>query len=107
MLSHDVDNENFLLDGIFVTQSARNSGIGQKLLSAVRREAAIRGYATVRLDVADSNERAKALYEREGFVESSFEKAVLLSPFFGFKRVTKMIGPALFEDTRNQAACSN
>jgi len=46
-------------------------GVGSALLDAVAREAQARGLKEVRLDVIDSNPRAKALYTRKGFAEHS------------------------------------
>jgi len=95
LLERDIDNTNFLMDGIFVTEAARGQGIGQKLLEAVRREAATRGYVSVRLDVIDTNPRAKALYLRNGFVEGETMQLGILSGLFGFQAATQMTAPAL------------
>ncbi|MGL4320954.1 MAG: GNAT family N-acetyltransferase, partial [Paracoccaceae bacterium] len=67
LLVRDVDNERFLLDGLCVAPGAQGQGVGTALLDAVAIEAEARGYRAVRLDVVDTNPRAKALYEREGF----------------------------------------
>lgn len=95
LLERDIDNTNFLMDGIFVTEVARGRGIGQKLLDAVRQEAGRRGYSTVRLDVIDTNPRAKALYLRNGFEEGETQELGILSGLFGFKSATQMVAPAL------------
>ncbi len=91
MLQREVDNKNFLLDGICVAKEARGMGIGTALLDAICDEARMRGYQGVRLDVIDSNFRAKALYERRGFRETKTDKLGLLRHVFGFAGSTTMV----------------
>jgi len=55
------------LDGLAVAKAARGQGIGTRLLAAVCDHAKALGKSFVRLDVIDTNPRARALYEREGF----------------------------------------
>jgi ribosomal protein S18 acetylase RimI-like enzyme len=66
-LPHDVDNKRFLLDGLVVHPRVRGQGIGGALLDAIFAEAELRGYDSIRLEVAAANPRARALYERTGF----------------------------------------
>lgn len=68
LLGGDSDSERFLIDGLCVRTDARGRGIGSALLAAICDEGRARGYASVRLDVVDTNPRARALYERRGFV---------------------------------------
>ncbi|WP_281984324.1 GNAT family N-acetyltransferase [Thalassorhabdomicrobium marinisediminis] len=91
LLERDVENERFLLDGIFVRPAARGQGVGRALLEATYAEAAQRGYKEVRLDVADSNPRARALYEREGFVALDEHHLGPLRHVFGFNSATTMV----------------
>ena len=91
LLERDTENERFLMDGIFVAPKARACGIGTALLDAVCDEAATRGYAEVRLDVIDTNPRAKALYKREGFVEIDTQQLGPLRWVFGFASATTMV----------------
>ncbi|MDQ2066307.1 GNAT family N-acetyltransferase [Xinfangfangia sp. CPCC 101601] len=93
LLAHEVDNENFLIDGIAVTRAARGQGIGTALLEALCQEGQARGYASIRLEVIDSNWRAKALYERQGFVVGRTDRLGLLGLVFGFKAATTMLRP--------------
>ena len=72
LLERDTENERFLLD-------------------AIGAEARARGYKEVRLDVIDSNPRARALYEREGFVPGGEHRLGLLRHVFGFEAATTMI----------------
>lgn len=80
-----------LMDGIFVAEHARGQGIGKLLLSAIKRKAKTYGCSRVRLDVIDTNLRAKQLYEREGFRAIASRDLGLLRHVFGFQRATTMI----------------
>jgi len=91
LLERDIDNERFLLDGICVATEARSRGVGAALLAEIGREAARRGYAAVRLDVIDDNFRARALYQRLGFVAVRTDRLGLLRHVFGFAAVTTMV----------------
>jgi ribosomal protein S18 acetylase RimI-like enzyme len=91
LLERDVDNARFLMDGICVAPGARGRGIGSQLVEAICAEARLRGYAEVRLDVIDTNWRAKALYERLGFSIAGQERIGALRHIFGFHSATMMI----------------
>ena len=90
-LERDTENKRFLMDGIFVDPAARGQGVGTRLLEAIAQEAATRGYAEVRLDVIDSNARARALYERRGFTAVGTTSTGLLRHVFGFRSATTMV----------------
>lgn len=92
-LSRDVDNRRFLIDGICVAPSARSHGIGTALIGALCAEARKRSYPEVRLEVIDSNLRARALYARLGFKVLKTERIGLLAYIFGFRAATTMILP--------------
>lgn len=91
LLVRDVDNERFLLDGLCVDPAARGQGVGTALLEAVAVEARKRGYTAVRLDVVDTNPRARALYERQGFSVTRTAQMGLLRHVFGFDSSTTMV----------------
>jgi len=91
LLGRDVDNARFLMDGICVTRNARGQGIGSRLVEAICAEARRRGFAEVRLDVIDTNWRAKALYERLGFAAAGEERIGALHHIFGFRSATIMV----------------
>ena len=93
MLSREVDNDRFLLDGICVAAEARGGGVGSALLAAIEEEARARGYGYVRLDVIDSNWRARALYERLGYMAIKTERIGLLRHVFGFDAAVTMVKP--------------
>ena len=93
MLGHEVDNDRFLLDGICVVRGARGQGIGSALMRAIETEAVARGYEQVRLDVIDSNWRARALYLRLGYAFEKTDDIGLLRFAFGFRSATTMVKP--------------
>ncbi len=93
LLAHEVDNHRFLVDGIAVTRAARGQGIGTALLDALCDTARARGYGSIRLEVIDTNWRARALYEREGFTAVRTERLGPLRHIFGFSNATTMVRP--------------
>ncbi len=78
------------MDGILVEAAACGRGIGTLLLQAVLEEARRRGLREVQLDVIDTNPRAKALYERMGFVATAEVRTRPLRWLFGFSSATRM-----------------
>lgn len=93
MLTREVDNERFLIDGLCVAASARGLGIGTALMTAIEDEARACGYAHVRLDVVDRNWRARALYERLGYNAIKTDSIGLLRHVFGFAATVTMVKP--------------
>lgn len=91
LLERDVENTRFLMDGIFVTENARGQGVGSALLKSIITEATRRGYCEVRLDVVDTNPRARELYARSGFEVFGTQNIGLLRHVFGFNAATTMI----------------
>ncbi len=67
------ENE-LLMDGIAVHQNFRGQGIGSKLFEHFFEWAKAKEYKAIHLDVIDENPKAKALYERIGFVKTAYEK---------------------------------
>ena len=80
-----------VMDGIAVAERARGRGVGTRLLHEVIAYARDHGFATVRLDVVDSNPRARALYERFGFVAVRTEQTPYLKRWLGFGAATTMV----------------
>lgn len=78
------------MDGIAVSQEARGKGAGTALLDEVAEVARRAGKRAVRLDVIDTNPRARALYERNGFVPEKRRELGFLAPVFGFSAATVM-----------------
>ena len=79
-----------LMDGICVASEARGMGLGTALLDAIKAEAGAQGLCSVRLDVIDSNPRARALYEREGFQPAGEQTLGPLRHVFGFRYSTTL-----------------
>ncbi|WP_224825362.1 GNAT family N-acetyltransferase [Cognatishimia sp. MH4019] len=90
ILERDLEPGVLLMDGIFVDANARGQGVGTQLLGAILSEARTRDLSQVRLDVIDSNPRARALYEREGFQAGKTEHIGPLRYLFGFSNATRM-----------------
>ena len=90
-LERDLSAGTLLMDGIFVTADARGRGIGSLLLDAIMNEAKSLGTSRVQLDVIDTNPRARALYERTGFVPERTERTGPFRLLFGFHSSTRMI----------------
>lgn len=91
LLERDTENKRFLMDGIFVTADARGQGVGSALLEAICAEAQTRGYTSVRLDVINTNPRARALYERQGFQALQTQHLGFLKVLFRFDSATTMV----------------
>ncbi len=79
-----------VMDGIAVDAAYRGRGIGGLLLAETAALAADHGCRRVRLDVIDTNPRARALYERHGFTHHRTERTPYLRDLMGFGAVTTM-----------------
>ena len=90
LLEKEEDEDVLPMDGIAVAEDARGAGVGRALLAEIVAIARRAGKRAVRLDVIDTNPRAKALYLRCGFVEEGRRRLDLLRPVFGFSTVTTM-----------------
>lgn len=82
-----------LMDGVFVAPQSRGLGVGSRLLDAIVDQARAAGLHKVRLDVIDTNPRARALYERHGFVATGEQTLGILKPVFGFSSATTLVKP--------------
>ncbi len=91
VLERDLEDHVLLMDGIAVADGERGKGIGTKLLYAIFAEAEKLGKTEIRLDVIDTNPKARALYERLGFVATGKEALGPLKYVFGFSMATKMV----------------
>lgn len=76
--------EELLVDGVVVAPAARGRGVGGALIEAVAALARREGLERVRLEVVDSNPRARALYARRGFETMAVRRLPLMKPVFGF-----------------------
>lgn len=79
-----------VMDGIAVAPDVRGRGVGSLLIEEVAAVAAEQGCREVRLDVIDTNPRARALYERRGFTAVRTERTPYLRGLLGFGAVTTM-----------------
>lgn len=91
MFERELNKGQLLLDGIFVAADARGRGVGTALLDEIEAYARFELYDEIRLDVIDTNPRARALYERRGYVEAGTVKTSFLQPLLGFSKATTMI----------------
>lgn len=91
LLAREVDNRRFLVDGIAVARPARGLGVGTALILRAAQLASARGYAEMRLDVIDTNLRARALYERLGFRPAGVSRLGPLRHLFGFDSAITMV----------------
>jgi GNAT superfamily N-acetyltransferase len=91
IFDRDVRSDHLLMDGVVVEASQRGNGIGTLLLTAIEDHARKQAKTAIRLDVVDTNPRARALYERRGYAATRKQKIPFANRFFGFRTVTTMI----------------
>ncbi len=84
-----------VMDGIAVDPGIRGRGVGSLLIEEVAAVAAEQGCRKIRLDVIDTNPRARALYERRGFTAGRTEQTPWLRGLMGFGAVTTMHRPVV------------
>jgi len=87
---HKPERGELWVDGIAVSAQARGQGIGTRLLGEVASIAREDGFRWVRLDVADINPRAQALYERVGYKVTRVQSFRYMRRFIGFGGMTSM-----------------
>ncbi|GAA3071750.1 molybdopterin-guanine dinucleotide biosynthesis protein MobC [Streptosporangium carneum] len=93
LLEREESARELVMDGIAVDPASRGMGVGGLLLEEVSAVAADLGCLRVRLDVVDTNPRARALYERRGFRATGTERTPFLRELMGFGAVTRMSRP--------------
>lgn len=79
-----------LMDGIAVDSQHRGQGIGSLLLDRIIQYAKENGFNSVRLDVIDSNPRARKLYESKGFIAQKVDHYPYMKWLVGFASSTTM-----------------
>ncbi|AXX59753.1 TPA: GNAT family N-acetyltransferase [Vibrio vulnificus] len=84
------EKSELVMDGIAVDSEFRCQGIGSLLLDKIVSYAQENGFESVRLDVIDSNPRARKLYESKGFVALKTESFPYLKWLVGFSGATTM-----------------
>ena len=90
---HPHPADELLLEALAIDPARRGEGIGTHLLAAVYAFAQAHAYRAVRLGVVDTNPRARALYEREGFVAGRTLHLPGMRLLAGFGATTTMIRP--------------
>jgi ribosomal protein S18 acetylase RimI-like enzyme len=82
------------LANLCVRKSARERGIGTQMIQEFMRFGTVRGYQTLKLEVINSNVRAKLLYERLGFKTTKYVNIPLpWRHLLGFTGVYEMSYP--------------
>ena len=82
--------DQLLMDGVVVSANSRGLGIGSELLNGVGEVAKARELSVIRLDVVDTNPRAQALYERNGFVLAGEQSVWPFHWLLGFRKSLTM-----------------
>ncbi|MGD6852428.1 MAG: GNAT family N-acetyltransferase [Candidatus Bathyarchaeia archaeon] len=79
------------VQALAVLGEARSKGVGRSLLKTVIAKAKLNSYSHVRLEVIDTNVRAKKLYEKVGFKQSKISKIPYpFSKLTGFSSIIEM-----------------
>lgn len=85
----------FYLDAIAVDKEYRGQGVGKLLLDELEKLAKEQGLDYLALDVIEENERAKKLYEIEGYKEDHYQlldkRTRKVLGFKGYYHMTKVI----------------
>lgn len=79
------------MDGIVVDPEMRGRGVGTAILEKLSEFAIENGYKTIKLEVIDTNSRARNLYESQGFKEINTDHNPYLKPSLGFSSSTTMV----------------
>lgn len=90
LFEREPEKEELVMDGIVIDKDYRGQGIGSMLLDKIIEYAVNNGFKSVRLDVIDTNPRAKKLYESKGFTVSNEEFFPYLKWLVGFSGSTTM-----------------
>jgi ribosomal protein S18 acetylase RimI-like enzyme len=83
--------DELLIDGICVDKNMRSQGIGSLLLEAIFKFAQQNGCKAIRLDVVDTNPRARELYERMGFKPIACHRYPFTKRLMGFSAFITML----------------
>ena len=83
--------DELMMDGISVAPTHRGLGVGTQLLAELIQYGSEHQYTSIRLDVIDTNEAAKRMYERIGFVAGETAEFEYARGVLGFGASTTMI----------------
>ncbi len=82
------------LTTLSVKEDARGQGIGSQIVKEFIRYGSVNGFHTLKLEVVNSNTRAKALYDRLGFTTQKYTSIPRPWSFFlGFTGIYEMVYP--------------
>jgi ribosomal protein S18 acetylase RimI-like enzyme len=90
LAEHTPRDDEIYVDGIAVAPAWRSRGIGRRLLAEIGVIARAQGKDYVRLDVVDTNPRARALYERVGYKVTREESYRLMRRWTGYGSIISM-----------------
>lgn len=91
VIARDLLPGELVVDGLVVRSDRRGERIGAALMRALLDEARARGYTEVRLDVIGENIRARALYDRLGFVVTQRQESRLTRLIFNYRSALVMV----------------
>ena len=93
MLHHRTAADELYVDGVAVADQMRGRGIGSQLFERLERIASQKSVRKISLEVIDTNQRARVLYERIGFAAKTQRTTWPLNLFinFPFKSATLMV----------------
>jgi len=92
VLANNTKTKELHLESIAVSKKEQNKGIGSKLLKFVLNYARSEGFSQIKLEVVETNPRARQLYESFGFEEVKAQKIPYpLSFLMGFGSITEMV----------------
>jgi ribosomal protein S18 acetylase RimI-like enzyme len=74
ILEHKPGEGEFYIEGIAVAASARNQGVGSRLIKESHVMAKAQGFSTLTLEVVNTNQAAERLYKRLGFIPQANRK---------------------------------
>ena len=84
ILHHTTSTDELYVDGVAVASEMRGKGIGSHLFDLLEQAVLKKRIKTISLEVIDTNPRAKALYQRLGFVPVKTQTLWPLNLFVGF-----------------------
>ena len=89
-LAQDLEPGTMMVDGLAVCPEARGQGVGTELIESLSSYAQSQGYSALCLEVVADNMRARALYDRLGFVATGQRHSIFTRLAFDFHCVHEM-----------------
>ncbi|KIX13437.1 GNAT family N-acetyltransferase [Dethiosulfatarculus sandiegensis] len=85
ILEHKPGEGELYIEGIAVAASARNQGVGTKMIKDAFTMAKAQGFCTLTLEVVNTNQAAERLYKRLGFTPQANRKVWPMNHIIGWK----------------------